>query len=82
MRVALSKSVSLATETLPSSGAMRPATQSSRVDLPAPDGPKRMVKPAGITMSAERCNEPREKLTRIANPDWASSTAIAHLRAG
>src|SRR5579871_4409259 len=42
----------------PESGALRPAMQSSNVVLPAPDAPKRMVKPDwtwNATSSLNRC---------------------------
>src|SRR5271165_5587257 len=42
-----SNSVSLPAIMRPESGRANPAMESSRVDFPAPDGPKRMVMPAG-----------------------------------
>src|SRR3954463_8813350 len=38
------------------SGVVRPATQSSRVVLPAPDAPNKMVKPGGASKSTSRLN--------------------------
>src|ERR1700676_5513066 len=40
----------------PASGLANPATQSSRVVLPAPDGPNRIVNPGAARNSASRIN--------------------------
>src|SRR5882672_12495182 len=82
--VALLNKDSTAIPTRPSSGVMRPAMQSRRVDLPAPDGPKRMVMPGGREKSTSSLKEEeapaRLKRTRTERVGWVSSIAIGHRR--
>src|SRR6202034_518937 len=52
----------------PESGLVNPATQSSTVVFPAPDGPNRMVNPGAARNSASRTNSCPGAANRLRNP--------------
>src|SRR5207245_4567842 len=73
------------TVTVPCVGATRSATSLSRVDLPHPDGPRRLMKPPGGTWSptfSSAVTEPRSLLTRTVPPSSLTAGAAPGLFLG
>src|SRR5712671_1253817 len=55
----------------PTSGITSPATQSSKVVFPAPDGPKRMVNPGVAWNSTSRAKSRSSELRRLWTRTWS-----------
>src|SRR5262245_56970125 len=70
------------TVTEPCVGATRSATNLSRVDLPQPDGPRRLTNPPGGTCSAtfsSATTEPRSLVNRTVEPSSLTADTAARL---
>ena len=76
MAAAESKSTSLPAAMRPASGRARPAMQSSKVDFPAPEGPKRIVMPGGTSRETSRTKEGAPALRRSLRICAASIAAL------
>src|SRR6266566_5541284 len=73
------------TVTVPCVGATRSATSLSRVDLPHPDGPRRLMKPPGGTWSptfSSAVTEPRSLVNRTVAPSSLTAGAAPRLVMG